>query len=80
MICAGIDAGSRAVKALLLDAGNMNVLGEYAGDQGVAQAQTAAAALDSLLEPNGLTRADVRQLVGHNPQDRTAAMIAPRLA
>jgi predicted CoA-substrate-specific enzyme activase len=63
MICAGIDAGSRAVKAVLLDAAAMEILGESVLDQGVQQGRTAAAALELLLGSAGLTRKDVRRVV-----------------
>ena len=63
MICAGIDAGSRAVKAVLFDGAGPAVVGSAVIDQAVHQDQTAAAALDGLLGRAGLTRRDVRRVV-----------------
>ena len=41
MICSGIDAGSRAIKAVLLDAAGREVLASSVADQGVHQDRTA---------------------------------------
>ena len=37
MICAGIDAGSRTIKVVLLDGPSLHVVGSGAVDQGVEQ-------------------------------------------
>ncbi len=63
MICAGIDAGSRAVKAVLVDSSDLAVLGESVRDQGVHQDHTASAAIEELLGPRGLSRRDVGRIV-----------------
>jgi len=60
MICAGIDAGSRTVKAVLLDARTREVLGVEIGDQGVRPAGATAAVYDALLAGCGVRRDDVR--------------------
>ncbi len=63
MICAGIDAGSRAVKLVLVDSDDLTMLGESVCDQGVYQSQTASAAIETMLSPRGLSRRDVAQVV-----------------
>jgi predicted CoA-substrate-specific enzyme activase len=63
MICAGIDAGSRAVKAVLVDSRSLATLGSSVLDQGVHQDRTAQAAIDELLGPRGLTRRDIARTV-----------------
>ena len=37
MICAGIDAGSRAIKVVLIDAAGLDVIASGITDQGVRQ-------------------------------------------
>lgn len=63
MICAGIDAGSRTIKVVLLDVGTHAVVASDVIDQGVEQDTIAQRLLDTLLEKNGLTRDDVRAIV-----------------
>jgi len=53
MICAGVDAGSRAVKVLLMDADSRDVLGSGVCDQGIRQAELAAGLLDRVLAETG---------------------------
>jgi predicted CoA-substrate-specific enzyme activase len=62
MIFAGIDAGSRAIKLVLMD-GERNILNTGVTDQGVAQAVLAGNLLDRSLEENGYTRNDVKAVV-----------------
>ena len=63
MICAGIDAGSRTVKAVLVDAGTLDVVGSEVGDQGVYPAKATTAVYDRLLAGCGRKRTDVRRAV-----------------
>jgi len=62
MVVAGIDAGSRAVKAALMDGGGA-VLGKDVTDQGVAQEALALKLIEGLLGEQGLTRSDLSQVV-----------------
>jgi (R)-2-hydroxyacyl-CoA dehydratese activating ATPase len=61
MICAGIDAGSRAIKIVLLDASSLRLLAAGAVDQGVAQEALTLELLERLLRQCGLDR---RRLAG----------------
>ena len=42
MICSGIDAGSRAIKAVLFDTERSQILGSGLADQGVEQERLAS--------------------------------------
>ena len=64
MICAGIDAGSRTIKVVLLDAATLQPLGSGVVDQGVEQEALAARLLAEVLEANGLSRGEVAAIVG----------------
>jgi (R)-2-hydroxyacyl-CoA dehydratese activating ATPase len=63
MIVAGIDAGSRAIKGVLYDAGRAHVMGRILRDQGLRQETLAGEALDTLLADAGLSRGDLRRIV-----------------
>ncbi len=63
MICAGIDAGSRTIKVLLLNADNLEVIAAGAADQGVEQDALASQLLERLLKENHIRREDVRARV-----------------
>jgi predicted CoA-substrate-specific enzyme activase len=63
MITAGIDAGSRSIKAVLCDTDQRKVLASGLADQGVKQEQLAAELFDRLLHSAGLTRAQVSGVV-----------------
>ncbi|HEY9174086.1 MAG TPA: acyl-CoA dehydratase activase, partial [Verrucomicrobiae bacterium] len=63
MICAGIDAGSRAIKVVLFDPARARVLGSGLSDQGVEQPRLAEALCDQVLREAGLTRAQLRAVV-----------------
>ncbi|MEI8371924.1 MAG: acyl-CoA dehydratase activase [Planctomycetota bacterium] len=63
MICAGIDAGSRTIKVVLLDADTLEILATGLDDQGVEQDALAQQLLDKLLAERGLHRADIRYRV-----------------
>jgi predicted CoA-substrate-specific enzyme activase len=59
MICAGIDAGSRTIKVVLLETDSLELLGAGARDQGIEQEAIALDLLDTLLADKGLTRREV---------------------
>lgn len=59
MICAGIDAGSRTIKTVLIDADNMQVIAEGLTDQGVEQDRLATELFKEVLKKDGLNRKDV---------------------
>jgi predicted CoA-substrate-specific enzyme activase len=63
MICAGIDAGSRAIKIALIDDTTHATIGQGVVDQGVHQKDLAADLLDHVLKQAGATRADIRRTV-----------------
>ena len=63
MIYAGIDAGSRAIKVVLLDAAEAKALASGIVDQGVQQHALARELYDSMLRDNGLDHNDVAQIV-----------------
>jgi predicted CoA-substrate-specific enzyme activase len=63
MICAGIDAGSRTVKVVLVEARSLDVLAAGVMDQGVEQDALARVLLERLLREKGLAREDVETVV-----------------
>jgi predicted CoA-substrate-specific enzyme activase len=63
MLTAGIDAGSRTIKAVLWDGETCAVLAQGILDQGVEQEALATRLLAGLLEARGLRRADVGRIV-----------------
>jgi predicted CoA-substrate-specific enzyme activase len=63
MICAGVDAGSRAAKIVLLDSERDRVVGAGVTDQGVHQDAVAAELLASVLDERGVRREDVKRIV-----------------
>jgi predicted CoA-substrate-specific enzyme activase len=63
MYCAGIDAGSRAIKIVVMDAENHSVVAAGSADQGVDQDALVEQLLTQLLEPLGLTRRDLARVV-----------------
>ncbi|MHC4155581.1 MAG: acyl-CoA dehydratase activase [Planctomycetota bacterium] len=63
MICAGIDAGSRAIKIVLIDAGNMQVVAKGLADQGVEQDKLASELFAQILKNDGIRREDVAAIV-----------------
>ena len=50
MIYAGIDAGSRTIKVVLIDSGNMQVLAKGLTDQGVEQDKLASELFEKVLK------------------------------
>jgi predicted CoA-substrate-specific enzyme activase len=63
MICAGIDAGSRTLKVVLLEADGQPVVASGVVDQGVDQDALAVELLEKLLAASGLSRGDVGAVV-----------------
>lgn len=63
MISAGIDAGSRTTKVVLLDAAGRRVLASDVVDQGIEQDALAESLLDRLLRENGLDRGRLGAIV-----------------
>jgi (R)-2-hydroxyacyl-CoA dehydratese activating ATPase len=63
MICAGIDAGSRAIKVVLVRTGTLELLAHGVMDQGVAQTELAAGLFERLLRERHLSRQDVAATV-----------------
>ena len=59
----GIDAGSRAIKIVLYDAEQRQVVGRRMCDQGIQQEELAMGQLDSLLAEQGIERSQVRRIV-----------------
>ena len=63
MICAGIDAGSRTIKVVLLEAEGLEVRAAGVRDQGVEQDELARGLFEELLEENAVAREDVGAIV-----------------
>lgn len=63
MICAGIDAGSRAIKIVLLDAENKQIVAKGLTDQGVRQDKLATALFKKLLKSNDIDKKQVSSIV-----------------
>ena len=63
MICAGIDAGSRTLKIVLLDAGKLTPLAVGVVDQGIDHDRLAVELLERLLGEHGLRRDEVGAVV-----------------
>ena len=63
MICAGIDAGSRAIKIILIDTENMQVIAKGLADQGVEQDRLASGLFKRVLKKNSINKKDVAAIV-----------------
>ena len=63
MICAGIDAGSRAIKVVLLDTDTVEVVASGTVDQGIEQETLALQLFETLLEDAGINRSAVSNIV-----------------
>ena len=63
MIHAGVDAGSRAIKVVLIDGDGLEMIASGVTDQGVDQNARARNLLDLLIEENNLVRGDVEAIV-----------------
>jgi len=62
-MCAGIDSGSRTIKAVVVDGGDLRVLASGVADQGVRQCALASKLLDSVLKNAGINRRGIRRIV-----------------
>jgi predicted CoA-substrate-specific enzyme activase len=63
MIYAGIDAGSRTIKVVLIDAGGLQIVAQGLADQGVEQDRLASRLFKSVLKESGVARKDVAAIV-----------------
>ena len=63
MICAGIDAGSRAIKIVLIDAESMKVVAKGLADQGVEQDRLVSELFGQVLKNDGVSRKDIAAIV-----------------
>ena len=63
MICAGIDAGSRTIKVVLIDAEKLQVIAKGLTDQGVEQDKLTSGLFEKLLKDNGTNKKDVAAIV-----------------
>jgi predicted CoA-substrate-specific enzyme activase len=63
MIYAGIDAGSRSIKAVLFDTARSQVVASGLTDQGVEQERLASELFDRLLQTAGLQRSEIGGVV-----------------
>jgi predicted CoA-substrate-specific enzyme activase len=63
MICAGIDAGSRTIKVVLIDADSGKVLAKGITDQGVEQNKLASKLFEKVLKKTGSNKKDVAKIV-----------------
>jgi (R)-2-hydroxyacyl-CoA dehydratese activating ATPase len=64
MICAGVDAGSRTTKVVLLESGSLDVVAAGVVDQGIDQDALAGNLLEQLLKENSIDRREVGTVVG----------------
>ena len=63
MICAGIDAGSRSIKAVLFDTNRGQILASALVSQGVEQERLAVELFEKLLRETGLARSQISGVV-----------------
>jgi len=63
MLCAGIDAGSRAIKVVLMDGETFEVVASGIMDQGVEHDALALRLFDEVLKGSGCSRDDVSRIV-----------------
>ncbi len=63
MICAGIDAGSRSIKAVLFDSARSQIIASGLADQGVQQERLAIELFEKLLRDAGLERKDISSII-----------------
>jgi len=63
MICAGIDAGSRTIKVVLIDGEKLSVLGSGVVDQGIQQEALAERLLGDVLKRAGIQRDQIASIV-----------------
>src|ERR1035441_309841 len=63
MICAGIDAGSRSIKAVLFDTDRKQILASGLADQAVEQERLATELFEKLLQEAGMQRSQISGVV-----------------
>jgi predicted CoA-substrate-specific enzyme activase len=63
MTYAGIDAGSRAIKVVLIDADGSRIIAKAQADQGIEQSNLACGLFEKTLAKSGVQRSDVRRIV-----------------
>ncbi len=63
MICAGIDAGSRTIKVVLIRKDTLAIMGAGVADQGVRQSERALKLLDEVAAKAGLRRSNIGRIV-----------------
>jgi len=63
MICAGIDAGSRAIKIILFDTENMEIVAKGLADQGVEQDRLVTELFEQVLKNDDINRKDIAAIV-----------------
>ncbi len=63
MICAGIDAGSRAIKIVLFDTENRKIIAKGLTDQGVEQDRLVTELFEQVLKKDGVGRKDIAATV-----------------
>jgi predicted CoA-substrate-specific enzyme activase len=63
MICAGIDAGSRTIKIVLMTAGTQEVIAKGLADQGVEQDKLTSGLFQKILKNSALDKKDVGRIV-----------------
>lgn len=63
MIFAGIDAGSRTIKVVLIDSNNRRIIAKGLTDQGIEQDRLSSELFERLLKSNNLQRRDIGRIV-----------------
>lgn len=63
MICAGIDAGSRTIKIVLMDADSKQVIAKAITDQGVEQDKLTLELFDRIIKDNNIDRKNMHRIV-----------------
>jgi predicted CoA-substrate-specific enzyme activase len=64
MFCAGIDAGSRAIKIVILDGSSGRIAGQGVADQGVRQSEIAGELFGDVLKKAGVSKKEIAKTVG----------------
>ncbi|MGD8499647.1 MAG: acyl-CoA dehydratase activase [Phycisphaerales bacterium] len=77
MICAGIDAGSRAIKTVLIDTESVQVIAKGLADQGVEQDRLSSELFERTLRDGGISKRDVAAIVATG-YGRNAVSIADK--
>lgn len=62
MICAGIDAGSRTIKVVLVNGEDLSIMTAGVADQGLKQKALAAKLLDRVIKKAGVSRSRVKRI------------------